>query len=210
MAGCSTESKNVLDNTQGCEPQKIQELKANETIDVDSLEMDGRNLDSSFDSYQMNQNDPSTPPDQRLPIDTAEKIFSSRKAPTFSEMFPESVPTTNEPNNFKMNKQWDASYVIEKTDLSNKISSIPFDANGKVPLMLEDTANDGFGAHDFKQPAVPSLNSDKQQKDSDNFSEFFLNLFLIFVWDIHHQRHTTYHMIHFTRSRLTLYSNMKL
>ncbi|KAG4065108.1 hypothetical protein HA402_007505 [Bradysia odoriphaga] len=163
-------------NSQLNQTQKIHQSKANESFSAYPLEHTGDAREFSLDSPKINQNEPSTPTGKRLPAVSAEKLFSSRKAPTFSEMFSTTSPTPNESNNAPANTPLDASFVVDKTyvtsdKFSNKESInttvVLGGNNDKTPM---ESGLNGDVTFDFKAPTLPTAGqSNKQKEDVDNF-----------------------------------------
>ncbi|XP_037040800.1 transforming acidic coiled-coil-containing protein 3-like isoform X2 [Bradysia coprophila] len=171
------ERKDNFADSQPNQTQKIDQSNANESFSADPLGHTGDAREFSLDSPKINQDEPSTPTDKRLPAVSAEKLFSSRKAPTFSEMFPATSPIPNESNNVPVNKQCDSSFVVDKTYVtsdkcSNKESInttvVLGGNNDKVPT--ESEVNGDVLAFDFKAPTLPTAGqSNKRKEDVDNF-----------------------------------------
>lgn len=147
----------------------------NETQTIGDSDHDGEVREIPVDSPSINQNEPSTPTGKRPPIDSAERLFSSRKAPTFSEMFASTSPTINE----SKNKRHDASFVVDKTSvMSDKCSkkesvNTTVTLGGKKDKIPEKFELNGDTTFDFKAPTPPTAGqSNKQKENVDNFSEF--------------------------------------
>lgn len=154
--------------------QDIGEFKSNESLSANSL--DGGAGNFSLDSTNINPDEPSTPEDRRLPVVSAEKLFSSRKAPTFSEMFAStSSPTINESNDATTDKQWNASFVVDRTYVTReKCPNTTVVLSSDDEKMSTELGLNGDAAEfDFKAPAIPTAGqSNKEKENGDHFSEF--------------------------------------
>lgn len=150
--GGFTEPEGLTNTTEQKQLEKIQEFKANQTISVDSLDIDGDTRECSLDSLEMKQpihHESPTSIDKSLSTTEGDEIFSKKQSPHLSEMFTNVNQTINEStNDLVSEKSSNERLSFDKTNSNERLMrretfNLPgfVDSNDKSKELLEALPN---------------------------------------------------------------------